>query len=66
MARSRNGEHRHRQTWRPVICPECGQEVPAIPTGPGRPWHLRAHFVADDDGDLSLCPAVVYEVASPH
>jgi hypothetical protein len=50
MARSRGGEHRHRQPWREVTCPRCGLLVKARNTLPGMGDHIRTHFA--DDGSL--------------
>jgi hypothetical protein len=49
MARSRGGEHRHRQPWNDVICPACGFTVKGRHTLPGHPDHIRAHFGPDGE-----------------
>lgn len=50
MARSRGGEHRHRQPWYEIVCPDCGLLVKCRNTLPGLGPHIRAHF--RDDGSL--------------
>lgn len=66
MGRSRNGEHRHRQPWREVECPACGQTVKARPGRPDQPWHIAAHVTLAADHAVGICYGVVAEAASQH
>jgi hypothetical protein len=51
MARSREGNGRHRQAWIEITCEHCGQTAKARRTVPGRPLHIFAHLT-----DNGPCP----------
>jgi len=57
MARSHNGEHRHRQPWIRITCPTCGLSCLAKRTRPGHDMWIKTHF--DNDGEL--CPPLRFD-----
>ena len=52
MARSREGNGRHRQPWYPHVCADCGLTASARRGRPGQALYVRTHF----DPDGRLCP----------